>query len=310
MVVAPVVIAPTTAPVAAPVATAVAAPVAAESDDGDDDATVVVKDDDAKVKIVVKSDDDDDDDDDEEIVEEVIEVDHHHHQDYRWAGLSVGTIFSPVPSNGQIGEGVGRLNSNKFRACLEPKVGGTCGYVKGFDFKVQMFETGGSRDYPTVIGYFRTGFTAGRVDVDPGSNDFLPGQVTSMRYTSVPLFFGGNIYAFGDFPIRPYAGLGMGFDVLRLDYRRNGESRFLDASGRFGFELHAGLEARISNFVAFHAEVMQLWSVRRKVADMPDMSNTGLSVLAGVSVAIPTNLRDYREHHHHEVRRTRTVKKR
>jgi len=35
---------------------------------------------------------------------------------------------------------------------------------------------------------------------------------------------------------------------------------------------------------------MQLWSARCKMAGLPDYSNTGLSVLAGVTVGIPVRL--------------------
>lgn len=299
VVVAPAAAPPTVVVAPAPAPAIVVAPAPAVPE------VVVVKDNDAGVTIVVEGSDED-----EEVVIEEVEETEHHHTDLRWAGLSVSTVFSPVPSTGSVSEAVGRLNANKFRACLRPRGKSTCGYVKGFDVKIQMFESDHGRDYPTVVGYFRSGYTAGRVDVDSGSNDFIPGQVTSMRYVSVPLYFGGNIYAFGDFPVRPYAGMGAGFDILRLDYRRSGEDRKLDASGRIGFELHAGVEARISNFVSLHVEVMQLWSARRKLSGVPDFSNTGLSALAGVSVAIPTNLRDYREHHHERtVRRTKRVVK-
>src|SRR5690606_17914060 len=104
---------------------------------------------------------------------------------------------------------------------------------------------------------------------------------------------------------------GSGFAVLRPDYRRAEQARLIDASARIGFELHAGLEVRISNYVSVNAEVMQLWSARRKMPALPDYSNTGLSVLAGVTVGIPVRLdRRNEDHddHHHTVRKIRRVK--
>lgn len=283
----------------------VADAVVVETDDDDEVEVIEVEDDDAKVRIVVKSDDDD-----EEVEVEIEETVTHHHHHLRWVGLTASTVFSPIPSSGSVDIRSGPHNANAFRACLKPAGKSSCGYVKGFDFKLTMFESHGSKDYPWAIGYFRTGFTAGRADIDPGAAGFASGQTNSVRYTAVPLFFGGSFYAFGDFPVRPYAGLGAGFDILRLDYRRHDQARRLDASARIGFELHAGLEARITNFVAIHAEVMQLWSARRKLADVPDFSNTGLSVLAGVSVAIPTNLDEWRESTTHRKTKKTTRRRR
>jgi hypothetical protein len=172
-----------------------------------------------------------------------------------------------------------------------------------------MFKTHGAWTYPRVIGYFRTGFAQGRAHVQPGADGFATGQATRLDYTSVPLFFGGNLYLFDEFPVRPYAGMGAGIDILRLDYRRAEQARTVDASARVGFELHGGLEIRISNYISLNAEVMQLWSARRKMAGLPDYSNTGLSVLAGVTVGIPVRLdrRGDDEHHTKTVRKIRRI---
>lgn len=264
----------------------------------------------------VEDDEDEDDDEEEEIVEEVVEEHHHHHRDrdeIKWLGLHAGLVFNPGGSNGRVASGDGRLRQNQARACVDPAGETLCGYVKGLDLKVQMFETSSAWRYPRFVGYFRTGFEQGRVRFQPGDEGFADGQATRLAYTSIPLFLGGSVYLFEEFPVRPYGGLGFGFDVLRLDYRRAEQARTVDASARIGFELHAGLEVRISNYVSLNAEVMQLWSARRKVPELPDFSNTGLSVLAGVTVGIPVRLDqrngDREHHHHHTVKKVKRVHK-
>lgn len=277
-------------------------------EDGETKKVVKITDGDQAVVIVESSDDDDDDD---EIIEEVIEHHHHHHDDdIKWLGLHAGAVFTPSGGSGRVSSGDGRLRQNQFKACADPAGQTACGYIKGLDLKVQMFETDSAWRYPRFVGYFRTGFEQGRVRFDPGQEGFAPGQATRLDYTSVPLFLGGNLYLFDEFPVRPYGGLGFGFDVLRLDYRRAEQDRTVDASARIGFELHAGVEVRISNYVALNAEVMQLWSARRKMPNLPDYSNTGLSVLAGVTVGIPVRLDRRNQDHdgdHHTVKKIRHV---
>ncbi len=274
---------------------------------GDTTKTVEVVDGDGPV-VVVKEDADDD-----EVVEEVVEEHHHHHhrraREIKWLGLHAGAVFTPAGGSGRVSSSDGRLRQNQFKACADPTGQTACGYVKGLDLKVQMFETDSAWRYPRFVGYFRTGFEQGRVVVQPGADGFASGQATRLDYTSVPLFLGGSVYLFEEFPVRPYGGLGFGFDVLRLDYRRAQQARVVDASARIGFELHAGLEVRISNYISLNAEVMQLWSARRKLPELPDYSGTGLSVLAGVSVGIPVRLDDRNrdQDHHHTVKRIRRV---
>jgi len=278
------------------------------ADDNADDAVVEVIEEtkDGTTKKVVKIGDDDDDDDDDEVTVEVVE-EHHHHPEIKWLGLHAGAIFSPTGANGLVSSGDGRLRSNQFKACADAAGTTACGYIKGLDLKVEMFETSSAWKYPTFVGYFRTGFEQGRVRFAPGDEGFGSGQAQRLDYTSVPLFLGGNVYLFDEFPVRPYGGMGFGFDVLRLDYRRAEQARVVDASARIGFELHAGLEVRISNYIALNAEVMQLWSARRKMQNLPDYSNTGMSVLAGVTIGIPVRLD--RRGESHTVRKTRRVHK-
>lgn len=254
--------------------------------------------------VVVESDDDDDD----EIIEEEIIEEHHHQRDYKWLGLHAGVIFSPTGGNGRVSSADGQLRSNQFKACADPAGTTACGYVKGLDLKVQMFESPSAWKFPRFVGYFRTGFEQGRVRFQPGEEGFGTGHAQRLDYTSVPLFLGGNVYLFEEFPVRPYGGMGFGFDVLRLDYQRAQAARVVDASARIGFELHAGLEVRISNYISLNAEIMQLWSARRKMKALPDYSNTGMSVLAGVTIGIPVRL-DRNNRQSHTVRKIRRVKR-
>lgn len=240
---------------------------------------------------------------------EVIEVtethEHEHEHDETWGGLFVGTVISPyriaAPTRPSW-----RMTSNDAQACLDPSGGKLCGNVRGFDTRLVLFEAKDRGDYPRAIGYFRTGYTAGRIAFNPANqlDGFGEGEARNLSYFAVPLFFGGNVYFLKNLPVRPYAGMGAGFDVLRVHYDRQDARDVSDASARIGFELHAGLEARITNYVSVSAEVQQQWSARRKLAGVPDFSNEGFSVIAGVTLAIPT--RHSRKHNHVRVH---TVKK-
>lgn len=244
---------------------------------------------------------------DGEVVEVVETTEVHSHGDQHWGGLYFGTVISPFrivgPSNQDW-----RVTSNRAQACLDPSGARGCGNVRGFDTRLVLFEADGRRDYPWAVGYFRTGYTGGRINFNPGSSEgFAEGEARSLSYMTVPLFFGGNFYVFDDFPLRPYAGMGAGFDVLRIQYDRNDAASISDASARIGFEMHAGLEARITNYVTLSAEVQQLWSARRKIGGVPDFSNEGFSIVSGVTVAIPS-LGDRRRKRHH-VKTVKTVRR-
>src|SRR6185503_6763322 len=71
---------------------------------------------------------------------------------------------------------------------------------------------------------------------------------------------------------------------------------------RPGFELHAGLEARITNYVALTFEIMQEWSARKKIDNAPDFSNEGFTIITGVAISIPV-----KKPRHQVVKRTRTT---
>jgi len=245
-------------------------------------------------------------------VEKVEVVEHVHDDDHdgetTWFGLSFGTVATPLSPGGHVQSGR-RVTSNPFRACLDPGDGRLCSAMRGFDVRVHMFQSKGAWEYPRWVGYFRTGYSAGLAGFDPKDQGegYAQGEARSLTYQAVPLFFGGSVYAFKKFPIRPYAGLGAGFDIVRLRYTRHEDRALVDASMRIGFELHAGIEARISNVFALTAEVQQLWSARRKLAGVPDFSNEGLTVMAGISISIPTKKEMRRRHHHvHERTTVRT----
>lgn len=242
---------------------------------------------------------------DEEIVEE--EEVHTHRHSGTWAGIQTGLVFTPFRPDGTLSLGSSKHSANRFTACLNPVDGKHCGSLRGFDLRIQVFRSHDAWHYPRWMVYFRTGYTAGVSEYEPAeSGGFARGDATRLDYITVPLFFGTNFYFIRDFPLRPFAGLGFGFDALRLEYDRHQAGRKQDASARIGFELHAGLEVRISNYVAATAEIMQLWSARRKLSGVPDFTNTGLSVLAGVSIGIPT--RSARRDHVHHVRKVRRVR--
>lgn len=205
-----------------------------------------------------------------------------------WLGLQTSVALSPVPSTGRVEREERLLDANRFRACLYPHQGRTCGVVKGFDFQLQLFRARGTHDRPRVIGYVRTGYGAGRVSVEPREGGSRVGDATAVQYLAVPVWLGVSAYAFPRFPVRPYGGMGVGVDVLRLDYARHEQARLVDVTAHAGVEVHAGIEGRISNHIALHAGVMQQWSSRRRIIGVPDVSTTGLTILAGVTAAVPT----------------------
>lgn len=246
--------------------------------------------------------------DDGEVVEVIETTEVSTGGDQTWGGLFIGTTVSPFRRVGPQ-DSNWRMTSNQAQACLDPSRARGCGNVRGFDTRLVIFEANGRRDYPWVVGYFRTGYTGGRISFNPrGADGFVDGDTRSLSYMTVPLFFGGNFYVFDKFPIRPYAGMGAGFDVLRIQYDRHNDGTITDASARIGFELHAGLEARITNHVSLSAEVQQLWSARRKIGGVPDFSNEGFSIITGVTLALPS-AGDRRRKHRHVKKTIRRVER-
>jgi hypothetical protein len=218
-----------------------------------------------------------------------------------WGGVFVGTSITPFNPQGRIRLDPRRVTSNQFQGCLVPRKPDVCSALRGFDLRWQIFRTKPGKKYPRTLWYFRTGYNAGHADFEPesGRTDYDDDQAKSLSYLTVPLFLGGNIYLFDSFPVRPYAGAGFGFDVLRVDYRDRADGSISDVSARIGFELHAGIEARITNWVALTAEVQQLWSARKKIDTVPDFSNEGFTIITGVAIGFPI----------HDPPRTRVTRK-
>ncbi|MCB9568894.1 MAG: carboxypeptidase regulatory-like domain-containing protein [Myxococcales bacterium] len=217
--------------------------------------------------------DDDDDDDD----------DHHgrrrHHDRHEfWGGVSIGLVFSGSRAPGSLAADQSRITTNQLTPWSGP--------VRGIDVRWQTFDVNRGR-FPRTIGYFRSGFARGSTDFHPGGAGEVDGQATSLEVLTVPLFLGGNLYLFRDFPVRPYAGLGFGFDIMRLAFTRRGQPDFVDTSARIGFEIHGGIEVRITNYIALTGEVTQLWSARRRLPGLPDVSNESFTALLGVAGAFP-----------------------
>lgn len=224
------------------------------------------------VTAIALHDDDDDDDDGRRH--------HHHHERVQdvWGGLTIGLAFAPDRPQGSLSPGASRVLVNQMSPWTGP--------VRGIDLRWQTYSTRRGR-FPRSVGYFRSGFYKSHGEFGPTGGAFVDGQPLDLSVVTVPLFFGGNLYIFRNFPVRPYAGMGFGFDIMRLRYGLEGGGEYVDTSARIGFELHAGLEVRLTNYVAFGAEVMQLWSARRRLSNLPDVSNETFAVLIGVTGAFP-----------------------
>lgn len=209
--------------------------------------------------------------------------DHEHdeikHRHEVWGGLGVGLVFAPFATDGDdLSPTSNRVTTNQ----LSPWTGS----MRGIDLRWQTFDID-KHHFPRTIGYFRSGFARSSGTFQPGVEGFSQGQPTELEVLTVPLFLGGNLYMLKDFPVRPYAGMGFGFDIMRLGYERANSERYVDVSARIGFEVHAGIEIRIANYLALTGEVMQLWSARRRFDILPDVSNESFTALVGVAGAFP-----------------------
>jgi hypothetical protein len=205
-----------------------------------------------------------------------------------WFGLSFGAVATPFASPAYL-RANDKLGTNHFRACLKPGDKKYCSSLAGFDARINIFSASGIWDYPRWVGYFRTGYRAGRAQFDPqNGGSYQNGEASGLSYSTVPLFFGGSVYAFKRFPVRPFAGAGVGIDVTRTSYNVHGQRDVTQTTVRPGIELHAGLEARITNYVAVTFEVQQLWSARRRVQNLPAMSTSALTLMGGISVSLPS----------------------
>lgn len=200
-----------------------------------------------------------------------------------WGGLFFGLPVTPFSPRGSLSASTDRVTANQMEACLAPREGRACNHLRGFDLRWQVFKVGRGARFPRTLGYFRSGYEAGRRTFTGGES----GAATQLSYVAVPLWLGGNVYLFDEFPLRPYAGLGFGLDVIRLDYDRLDADRLVDTVARPGFELHAGIELRITNYVSLTGEIKQQWSARKKIAGVPDLANEGVTFVTGVAIGFP-----------------------
>jgi hypothetical protein len=207
--------------------------------------------------------------------------------DRTWLSLTVGAEFNVLAPSGNL-----LLPQNKITANSLPGFDDT-GFpaaLRGVDVRMGAFSGRSPFRYPFVEGYFRSGYTEGHASFIPadGALGFERGDPTQLDYLSVPLFFGGNFYFPRKWPVRPYGGLGVGFDVMRLRYRRYDAGDYVAAGLRIGFELHGGIDIRISNYFGLFGEVRQLWSARMKTGSgLPDLGNTGFTIISGLKFGIP-----------------------
>lgn len=231
-------------------------------------------------------------DEDEAVVSVKVESEH---DDRTWGGLFFGTVLTPQDPSGRLSPGADRVTSAGYRGCLSPDDGNICSVMRGFDMRWQVFHTSRRKKYPGWLGYLRTGYTGGFADyrqtLAEGEQPAV-GTALTGSYVAVPVFLGGNIYLFDNFPVRPYAGMGFGFDVIRMRYTRAEASTRRVTKARIGFELHAGVEARITNHVALTAEVMQQWGARKRFDGVPDFANRGFSMVLGVAVGFGLHKRE------------------
>jgi len=231
-----------------------------------------------------------------------IEEDDKGYEERTWGGIFLGAVVAPQDPGGRLSASSERVASSGYKGCLSPDDRAACSALRGFDLRWQVFRTRPNKKYPGWLGYFRTGYTAGHANftspvetVDGVAQ--LPPEGTALRgsYVAVPVFLGGNIYLFDNFPLRPYAGLGFGFDVIRMRYERFDASTRRVTKARIGFELHAGIEARITNHVALNAEVMQQWGARKRFDGVPDFANRGFTMVLGVAVGFGLHDKKHRK---------------
>lgn len=203
-----------------------------------------------------------------------------------WGGVFLGVPVTPFTRGAPLPAASDRITADDTQACLNPRAGEACRQIRGLDLRWQLFRVARGSRFPRILGYLRSGYEAGRATFER-EGGARTGDAAQLSYMAIPLWLGGNIYVFDEFPLRPYAGLGLGLDVIRLDYDRIDAPRLVDTVVRPGFEVHAGLELRITNYVSLVGEVKQQWSARKRIDGVPDLANQGVTLITGLAIGFP-----------------------
>lgn len=231
-----------------------------------------------------------------ELVEELAELEEDDWDEQDWGSLSLGLEIAALGSNPNV-EGARLTRVAK---------GGVPPAIGGFDLRWHSFDIGSDEIFPGSEFFFRTGYSQGGMDIKASSGSgYAVGEATKFSYQAVPIFFGTNAFFFDEFFLRPFVGFGVGLDVLLLDYARHHRENRNTVDTLFGFEVHAGIDVRVSNYVVLQAEARRLWSRTRKFKVLPNFSRDGTSLTFGVGVALPFNERGsrVRRHLHRHARR-------
>ena len=228
-------------------------------------------------------DDDDHDHDDHSHPHPVtLEASRASHAD--WGALSIGIEWMTADESGaELSPRSKTIRADEIRGSALRDVD----HVRGLDVRWWSFEADGARGFPGAEGFFRTGYTQGKQILAPAGYSHVAGETTRLSYATVPLFFGGNLYWFEDFPLRPFVGAGVGIDLVRVHYDRHEEKQRIETSTRLGFQLQGGLDLRMSNRFSVLVEVRQLWSQTVAMSHAPDFANDGLTAVTSFKFGFP-----------------------
>jgi len=79
---------------------------------------------------------------------------------------------------------------------------------------------------------------------------------------------------------------------VHMQYARHNRDILSDVRAKIGFELHTGVEARITNYVALRGEIQQLWSARNRFDDVPNFRNSGFTIVTSLAFSLPYKRRN------------------
>ncbi len=152
--------------------------------------------------------------------------------------------------------------------------------LAGLDIKTQLLTILGDHRFPTIITYLRSGYRVG------GTRLLRDGRVNDradLEVRSVPLMLGANIYPAADILFRPYAGPGIGVEIISLTYREETQTVLRDRAVHPTFDAHFGLEFRPHNIISLFAEARYVWGSTRQLAHVPDYTNNDLTITVGIA---------------------------